>query len=172
VFQSRLSVSHVDSLLQPDVQEFHASVKGEEATREFVDAQRKGLIVADAAGIVAEMSSILPDVDKRALLDNGDVGSSLEQTFKEALKHNSDGWVDDDLAFVKDWGFQLDEISVPVFLYQGSVDLMVPYGHGKWLAQHLPKKNLTEHLIEGEGHISIWLGYMESMLQELSSLRA
>ncbi|UZJ50728.1 hypothetical protein CBS101457_000048 [Exobasidium rhododendri] len=156
---------------EDNVQEFKASLEGEEPTRAFVDAQRKELIIANAAGIVEEMSSILPDIDKKALLENQDVGSSLEVTFKEALKNNSDGWVDDDLAFVKPWEFELSEIKKPVFLYQGSLDLMVPYGHGQWLAKNLPQEHLTTHLIEGEGHISIWLGYMDSMLKELSSLR-
>jgi len=129
------------------------------------------LLVADAAGIVKEMSSILPQVDKDAMLENQDLGLSLAETFKEALKISSDGWVDDDLAFVQAWGFELNEIKIPIFLYQGSLDLMVPFSHGQWLAQNLPKEHLTEHLIEGQGHVSIWLGYMKGMLKELSSIK-
>lgn len=150
-----------------DVQETKASLEGEEKLREFVDAQRIELLKADAAGVVREMSTILPDVDKKALLENEDLGASIVETFHEALKHSSDGWIDDDLSFIVPWGFELSEIKVPVFLYQGSMDLMVPYGHGQWLAKHLPRDYLTSHLIEGEGHISIWLGYMDNMLKEL-----
>jgi pimeloyl-ACP methyl ester carboxylesterase len=129
------------------------------------------LIKADAKGIVEEMSSILPDVDKKALLEDDDIGSSLAETFREALKNNSDGWVDDDLSAIAPWGFDLGEIAKPVFLYHGSTDLMCPYSHGKWLTEHIPAKYLTAHLIEGEGHISIWLGYMEMMLKELAALQ-
>lgn len=110
---------------EDNVEETIASLKGEEHVRKFVDAQRIELLQADAAGIVKEMSSILPNVDKKVLLENDDIGNSLVATFQEALKRSSDGWVDDDLAFVKDWGFELNEIKKPVFLYQGSLDLMV-----------------------------------------------
>jgi pimeloyl-ACP methyl ester carboxylesterase len=62
------------------------------------------------------------------------------------------------MAFISPWGFELSEIKVPVLLYQGSEDLMVPYSHGKWLAKHLPKKGLSVNLLEGEGHLSIFVG--------------
>ena len=139
--------------------------------RKFVDAERLELLRADAAGVVEEMSSILPEVDKKVLLENDDMGTSILEGFQVGLKHSSDGWVDDDLSFVMPWGFELSEIETPVFLYQGSLDLMVPYSHGQWLAKHIPRHYLTEHLIEAEGHISIWLGYMDNMLKELSKIR-
>lgn len=135
-----------------------------------MEEQRAGLLKADAAGVIKEMSSILPDVDKRAIAENQEIGSYTVESFHEALKHTADGWIDDDLAFIKPWGFELSEIKAPVFLYQGSLDLMVPYGHGQWLAKNIPQQYLTSHLIEGEGHISIWLGYMKKMLDELASV--
>lgn len=142
-------------------------MKGEDEVRKFTEAQRSGLLEADAAGITEQMSSILPEVDKKAILENKEMGADLATTFHEALRVSCDGWIDDDLAFIEHWGFELDEIKVPVFLYQGSEDLMVPYAHGKWLADHIPKEHLTKHLIEGEGHISIWLDNLDSMLKEL-----
>ena len=88
-------------------------------------------------------------------------------SFHEALKHGTDGWVDDDLAFISPWGFDLEEVKCPVFLYQGELDLMVPFGHGKWIAEQLPEKYLTKHLQEGHGHISIFMGQVEKMVDEL-----
>lgn len=71
---------------------------------------------------------------------------------------------------MKPWGFELSEIKKPVFLYHGSEDLMAPFGHGQWLAKHVPGEWLRGHLVEGEGHISIWLGYMDRMLEELAGI--
>jgi pimeloyl-ACP methyl ester carboxylesterase len=76
-----------------------------------------------------------------------------------------DGWLDDDLAFVKGWGFELGEIAVPTVIWQGSQDLMVPFGHGQWLSAQLP--NASAHLVAGEGHLSVGLGAIGEMLDEL-----
>jgi pimeloyl-ACP methyl ester carboxylesterase len=70
-----------------------------------------------------------------------------------------------DLAFIKPWGFGLDEIAVPVTLWQGSVDLMVPFAHGQWLSSRLP--GVSAHLEHGEGHLSVGLGALNRMLDEL-----
>jgi len=42
---------------------------------------------------------------------------------------------------------------------------MVPFAHGEWLAVHLP--SAVVHLESGEGHLSIGLGAMGRMLDEL-----
>ena len=48
------------------------------------------------------------------------------------------GWVDDDLAIVSPWGFDLEVISVPVFIRYGLTDVLVPPAHGEWLAANVP----------------------------------
>nr|WP_221379144.1 alpha/beta hydrolase [Actinoplanes polyasparticus] len=65
----------------------------------------------------------------------------------------------------RDWGFELGEIRVPTFLWQGSEDLMVPYAHGRWLAAHMP--GVTAQLEQGEGHLSVFLGAAARMVDEL-----
>lgn len=154
-----------------DVQETEAALKGEPVIYEFCSAQRPDMLSADAVSIVETMSSLLPEVDKRALLDNPKFSQNIVDDMHEGLKTNVDGWVDDSMAFINPWGFELNEIEVPVFLYQGSDDKMVPFGHGKWLAEHLPQKGLSVNLVEGHGHISIWLGQEDKMLDELLAVK-
>jgi len=113
------------------------------------------------------LSTVLPDVDKEALSGSSDVAKFAVEMFHEALRVGSDGWADDDLSFVKPWGFELSEIKIPVLLYQGSVDKMVPFAHGEWLGAHLPQEKLAKHLIQGEGHISIFENFGKQMFDEL-----
>lgn len=113
------------------------------------------------------VSSILPPVDKAAMLAHRALGAHLVETDNEGLKDNAFGWVDDSMAFIAPWGFSLNEIKVPVLLYQGSEDLMVPFGHGKWLAKKLPEEGLQVTLLEGEGHLSIFIGRETEMVGEL-----
>jgi pimeloyl-ACP methyl ester carboxylesterase len=48
------------------------------------------------------------------------------------------GWVDDDLAFLRPWGFDVAEIGVPVLVRYGRTDVFVPPAHGDWLAANVP----------------------------------
>jgi pimeloyl-ACP methyl ester carboxylesterase len=57
-----------------------------------------------------------------------------------------------------------------VILYQGTKDKMVPYAHGEWLAKHLPQEKLRKHLIQGQGHVSIFLGREDSIIDELLAI--
>ncbi len=73
--------------------------------------------------------------------------------FRHALAKSYYGWMDDDLAFVEPWGFDIEKISKPVELWQGDEDFMVPHAHGKWLAAKIPTARLI--FAPGEGHISL-----------------
>jgi pimeloyl-ACP methyl ester carboxylesterase len=143
--------------------EFAAALEGETRLREYLDVQREYLREATAAHILVALSTLLPEVDRAVMTD--EFAEDMERSFHEALVSGVDGWLDDDLAFVHPWGFDLDEISCPVMVWQGSADLMVPFSHGEWLASNVP--GVTAHLEEGEGHLSIGVGALEPMLDEL-----
>lgn len=150
----------------------NAASAGEEELTKFCLAQRADILQSDAASITEALSSILPDLDKQALLQHPNLSQSLVDSFHVGLRTNVEGWVDDDLAMVQPWGFTLDEVRTPVFLYQGSDDKMVPFSHGQWIAQNLPQDKVKTHLMQGQGHISIFLGQMEKMLDELLAEKA
>lgn len=150
---------------EDNIAEFGAALQGESALRSFLDAAREQLKDATVDGIIESLSSLLPDVDRVVLTD--EFGEDMATAFHEALRIGVDGWLDDDLAFINPWGFELGEILAPVMIWQGSADLMVPFAHGQWLASQVP--NPSSHLEQGEGHLSIGLGAIERMLDELIS---
>jgi len=148
---------------EENVTEFEAAVQGEGRLRPYLEEMREHLRDVTAAGIVASLGSVLPDADRAVLTD--EFGEDMAANFREAVRIGVDGWLDDDLAWVKPWGFDLGEISIPTMIWQGSADLMVPFAHGQWLSSQLPHASV--HLEAGEGHLSIGLGALDRMLDEL-----
>jgi len=150
---------------QDNIVEISTALKGEDQLRPYLLDQREQLKDAAAADVVTSLDTVLPDVDRAVL--TGEFGEDDAANFREGLRTGVEGWLEDDLAITKPWGFGLEEISVPVMLWQGSADLMVPFSHGQWLASQLPGASV--HLEEGEGHLSVAVGAMDRMLDELVS---
>ncbi len=115
------------------------------------DADGLDPMAANADELVGQMRSLLPPVDVRAL--DGDGGDYLHASMVTGLAAGVDGWLDDDLAFVRPWGFDLSSVAVPVLVRQGGQDLMVPAAHGPWLAAHLAGS--TGWFEPDEGHLSL-----------------
>ncbi|MGH2391465.1 MAG: alpha/beta fold hydrolase [Chloroflexota bacterium] len=149
-----------------NVVEFGKALEGEAVLRPYLDRGRAELEQATAADLVTAMNSLLPAVDQTVL--TGGFGEDMAAGIHEGLRIGVDGWLDDDLAFVRPWGFTLAEVVVPTLLWQGTEDLMVPIHHGKWLAERIP--GVIAHLEEGEGHLSIGVGAIDRMLQELVAI--
>jgi pimeloyl-ACP methyl ester carboxylesterase len=148
---------------EENVVEFSAAVQGEDQLRPYLLHEGELLRDIRAADIVASMESLLPEVDRIAL--TGEFGEDTAAGFREAMRTGIDGWLDDDLAFTRPWGFSLAEVSVPTMIWQGDADLMVPFAHGQWLASRVP--TASARLEIGEGHLSVGLGKLDAMLDEL-----
>jgi pimeloyl-ACP methyl ester carboxylesterase len=148
---------------EENIVEFSTALRGEGELRPYLAQVGEQLREITAAEIVAALETLLPGVDRAVL--TGEFGEDLAASFREAVRVSTDGWLDDDLAFTRPWGFGLEEISVPTMIWQGSADLMVPFAHGQWLAAQLPSASV--HLEEGEGHLSIGIGALDRMLDEL-----
>ena len=61
--------------------------------------------------------------------------------------------IDDDLAHVRPWRFDPAAIRVPVLLFHGTADRMVPSTHAEWLAARIPGAELR--LVPDAGHLSV-----------------
>jgi len=60
------------------------------------------------------------------------------------------------------WGFPLAEIRVPVDMWHGESDTLVPLANGKYLAQAIP--GCQAHYVPGEGHMSLLSNYFEEIV--------
>jgi pimeloyl-ACP methyl ester carboxylesterase len=79
--------------------------------------------------------------------------SSLGADAERAGAAGPDGLIDDDVAFVTPWGFDVADIAAPVLLVQGGQDRVVPPAHAEWLLRASPSAELW--LRPRDGHISV-----------------
>lgn len=155
----------MNAMGEENVIEFGAALQGEDVLRTYLEAQLDDLRTVTVEGTIVALNTVLPAVDRAVI--TGEYGEDLASQFREGLRISVDGWLDDDLAFAQPWGFELKEIEVPTMIWQGEEDLMVPFAHGRWLASQLP--NAHVHLESGEGHLSVAVGALDRMLDELVS---
>jgi pimeloyl-ACP methyl ester carboxylesterase len=113
--------------------------------------------------IVAEWRSLMSGVDAAQV--TGEFGEHLAASLRSAFRNGPWGWYDDDLAFVRSWGIELWDIRVPVSIWQGRQDLMVPIRHGEWLAAHIP--GARAHLRPEHGHLSLGVGAIGEIIEDL-----
>jgi pimeloyl-ACP methyl ester carboxylesterase len=141
----------LDGMDRSNVEEFGAAFEGYDAIEAFLTPQRDRIGTLTADTVIDELGGLLSDVDQAAL--TGEMAADSVVSFRRALERGIAGWRDDDLAFVTGWGFELATIRVPVAIWQGRQDRMVPFAHGEWLAQAIP--SAEPHLFDDEGHLSL-----------------
>ncbi len=66
--------------------------------------------------------------------------------------------------FAHDWGFRLEDITVPVQVWQGDADVNVPVAHAERQAAAIPGAVL--HILPGEGHL-MYVDHFDEILREL-----
>jgi pimeloyl-ACP methyl ester carboxylesterase len=135
-----------------NVAEFGASLQGEAALRPLLEELARGMLAASPEEIRKEMESVLSRVDFEVF--SGELAAFLHDTLHGALEAGVDGWLDDDLAFVDDWGFAVGSLPTPTLLLQGEHDLMVPPAHFRWLAEHIP--NAEVRFAPEERHLTLY----------------
>ena len=150
-----------------NVAEFGAAASGEVPLRAWLDAHADAFRTVTGPALAAAFGGLVPTIDQEEL--HGAYGDELAAVMRRALAGGFDGWVDDDLAFVRPWGFELDAIAAPVTLWQGELDLMVPPSHGQWLARAVPGARFR--FATGHGHVSLLTQFRDAILAGLVGAR-
>jgi len=150
-----------------NLEEIAAAADSREALTVFLEAAASSLRQVTAAHLAEELGGLVSATDKAAL--SGEYAEYLASSFRAAVSTGIAGWRDDDLAFVRDWGFSVAAGGpVPVAIWQGAQDKMVPYAHGEWLAAHVP--GARAHLLPGEGHLTLTVTSFGEILDDLLDL--
>jgi pimeloyl-ACP methyl ester carboxylesterase len=143
--------------------EYPMAARDPEELLRWMAPHAEAMASIEADQIVAEWGSLVSEVDAAQV--TGEFGEYLATTLRSAFRHGRWGWFDDDLAFVRDWGFDVADIRVPVSVWQGREDLFVPIAHGEWLAAHIP--SARAHLRPEHGHLSLAVGAFGEILDDL-----
>jgi pimeloyl-ACP methyl ester carboxylesterase len=138
------------SMSPGNVEEFRLAQLGESAYRPLVEK-----LAADAASAAEAGDIQIPDSYQLA---DSDIAALQARTTEDgyaarvraAFVGGMDGWIDDSIAMLQPWGFEVATISVPVSVRYGLDDVLVPSAHGEYLARAIP--NAQQAVLSG-GHL-------------------
>jgi pimeloyl-ACP methyl ester carboxylesterase len=157
------SLDWLDGMAAECREEFAAAEAGEEELRTFLERLAPSLTEMDAGPPSDSLAELLGPVD-RLLLD-GDLSRHGATVMRTALENGIWGWFDDDLALLDEWGVDLAAIEVPVTIWHGGDDRMVPFSHGRWLVDRVP--GAAANLFPDDGHLSFEVGRYGEVLDDL-----
>ncbi|WP_086930075.1 alpha/beta fold hydrolase [Agarilytica rhodophyticola] len=106
----------------------------------------------------------------RKLATQKNVLDSITRCFRQAVKSDPFGLINESIVLTKPWGFELQELAVPTYIWRGEDDRAVP--------QNLAEKlfSIPGHqarTIPRGGHLIIyyhWQGIIESMIRQHHSV--
>ena len=87
----------------------------------------------------------------RAVLEEGGPPAEQIALFTQAFLRGAGGVVADYQALAKPWGFDVGPTPVPVSVWHGDADTMVPLAHSRALVDRMPSASMT--VWQGEGHL-------------------
>lgn len=154
----------LDGMGAGNVAEFVAAMQGEAALVAHLGDGPEQLCDAEPEDLVPTWKSVLSPVDAETLTD--EIAAHAILVMRHGLACGAGGWIDDDLAFLCDWGFAMSDIRVPTEIWHGAHDLMVPPAHGKWLAANVPGCDF--HFYEDEGHMSLLAHHMPHIFDAIA----
>jgi pimeloyl-ACP methyl ester carboxylesterase len=101
------------------------------------------------------------------VLNQPDIRAATLREFQRSTLGSAAAAAQDFALFSRDWGFRLEDISVPVHVWQGDADRNVPAAHARLLARSIPNAQL--HECPGEGHMLIF-DRLEDILRTLTAI--
>ncbi len=147
-----------------NVTEFEAARAGEAELTAQVSEAAATMSKVTGADIAAAFGGLVTAPDVAVL--TGEFAGYMARATRAAVASGIAGWRDDNLAFVNDWGFAVADIHLPVTVWQGDQDAMVPLAHGQWLVANIDGAQAC--LLPGEGHLSLITSRIEQIMADLA----
>jgi pimeloyl-ACP methyl ester carboxylesterase len=136
---------------QDNVDDTRLFFADKEAAWAKTEQDREEFLAASPDDIATGMATLLTPTDAGVL--TGELAKFMTSSMQDGLTPGAHGWWDDN-CIILPWGFSLADISVPVLLLHGKQDMFVPFGHGEWLAAHIP--GVEARLTDDDGHLTLF----------------
>ena len=107
---------------------------------------------------LAQMDEEEPEADGTVFAESG-VRQIFVENFAEAFRQGTIGPARESWLLSRPWGFRLEEIVVPAFLWQGEADVVVTPAMGRFMASRIP--NCSARFFPGEGHLVFFTHWQE-----------
>jgi len=101
----------------------------------------------------------------RWVLSRPEIRATMCGSFREAMRVGLSGAVRDVVLYSRAWGLHLSEITVPVNLWHGEKDRIVPPAMGMWLAANIP--GCHARFYPEEGHFSLIMNRMDAIIDHI-----
>ncbi len=124
-------------------------------------------VARDPVRVLGKAAADSPPADHAVFQDAG-VRQILAEDLREAFRQGARGPAADARAADKRWGFRLEQIRVPVWLWHGQEDRNVPPAMGRYLAERIPGSRAMFY--RSEGHLSTLVNHVGEMLRALTGV--
>ena len=121
-------------------------------------------LARDGARFLDRTTRAAPAAD-RAVFADAQLGRLLVDDMREAFRQGARGPAGDARAAHRGWGFRLEQIRVPVWLWHGQEDQNVPPAMGRFVAERIPGSRAMFY--RSEGHLSTFVNHAGEMLRAL-----
>ncbi|MDP6965493.1 MAG: alpha/beta hydrolase [Acidimicrobiales bacterium] len=106
----------------------------------------------------------LPEPD-RLVLSETDAKESVLASAVEGVNQGNGPLLEEIRIYSKFWGFKLDDLNIPVSLFQGEVDIDVPASMARYQAELIPDCELN--LYPNDGHFSLLVNHIDEIIASL-----
>lgn len=93
---------------------------------------------SDPAGLLRLIADTMPSSERRAI-SSPEIAEVFMDAAYEAFRSGTGGVVAEQRLLARDWGFAVDSVTAPVWLWHGDEDGASPVGMARWLEATLPK---------------------------------
>jgi len=122
------------------------------------------LLLRDPRAYLANLAAHFPAPDRAVAADPA-LQAIFAESVAQAYRQGPDAHIQDDKLFTRPWGFRVEDITVPVDVWQGDDDDIVPPSHGRYLAAAIP--GATLHLVPSQAHLSLPIACYRDILAAL-----